>query len=124
VRWSAGLDAAEGSDEVAGPDDPLWVQSGGFLFAFDAAGTRTVRTAVAAQSSVVPVAGGLAVVGDLGGDETALVLTWLSATGEHLRRSPVPLGEGKLLLFDDVALVAAGELLVAGLERRIVAFGG
>lgn len=122
VRWHAELGVAEDSDAVEMPGDQTWAQSGGFLFAFDAAGKQAVRTAVSANSFVIPSGDGLAVVGDLGSEDVQLVLTWLSATGEHRRRSALPLAEGEMFLVDDVELQVAGPVIVAGLERTLVAF--
>ena len=122
VRWHAELGVAEDSDPIEMAGDQTWAQSGGFLFAFDAAGSKEVRTPVAANSFVIPSGDGLAVVGDLGSEDVKLVLTWLSATGEHRRRSALPLAEGKMFLIDDVELQVAGPVIVAGLERTLVAF--
>lgn len=124
VRWQAELGVAEGSDPVPPAGGDTLLHAGGFLFAFDAVGAAKFKTPVTAMSFVVATAGGLAVVGDMGGDSLDLVVTWLNTDGKHLRRSSVPLAAGKLLLFDDVALHDAGDAIVLGLERSLVAFEG
>jgi hypothetical protein len=122
VRWQAELGVAEDSDPVDVAGDGMWAQSGGFLFGFDATGKQQVRTAVAANSFVVPSGDGLAVVGDMGSESVQLVLTWLSMKGEHRRRSALPLAADKMFILDDVELESAGRTIVAGLERSLVAF--
>jgi hypothetical protein len=122
VKWQAELVVAEDADAVDVPGDDLFVQAGGFLFAFDAKGTRKVKTAVSANSLVRPTGGGLAVVGDLGTESVELVLTWLSMDGKHERRSALSFGEERMFLMDDVMLQTAGTTIVAGLETKLVAF--
>lgn len=122
VQWQADLVVAGDSDAVDFGGDDLWVQSGGFLFAFDASGKQKVKTAVSANSLVVPSGAGLAVVGDNGTESIELVLTWVTTSGKHERRSALPFADDQMFLMDDVALVPAGSMLVAGLDRKLAAF--
>jgi len=123
VRWRRPLAVAEASDApVAGFADAMLVQAGGFLFALRPDAERW-KTPTAGQSLPVKHGDVVAVLGDVGRDDTQLALTWISPTdGKHLARTEVALGKGKMFLFDSPTLTPAGPLVVAGYERELVAF--
>jgi hypothetical protein len=125
VKWRRRLAVAEASDPpVAGFDDAMIVQAGGFHFALTP-DAELWKSATAAQSFAVKHRDRIAVLGDVGSGDTELAVMWLDPkTGQHVARTETAIGKGKLFLLDGPALVSAGELVVAGYERELVAFEG
>lgn len=124
VAWRRALPIAELADApVPGIDDAMIVQAGGMLFALTPTGERW-KSSVAAQSLAVAHGDAIAVLGDVGKDDTQLAMMWISpADGSHVAHSEIALGKGQYFLLDGPQLVAAGPSVVAGYARELVAFG-
>jgi PQQ-like domain len=123
VRWRLALPIAELADApVPGFDDAMIVQAGGFLVALSSS-AELWRSATAAQSLAVRQGDAIAVLGDIGSGDTELALMWLSPhDGSHLARTKLALGKGEYFLLGGPVLERAGTLVIAGLERELVAF--
>lgn len=123
VRWRRPLVVSDSADApIAGIADAMVVQAGGFLFSLTPTAEQW-KSAVAAQSLAVLHGDRIAVLGDVGRDDTELAIMWLDPkTGGHLARSPIAMAKGEMFLMDGPELVGAGPLVVAGYERELVAF--